>query len=440
MSEAPKISNLPNVAKARLGSAVPIGSHPDADQLTAFVEQRLAAQERELVLTHLSACIDCREIVALAATEEPLVSANVVLGEKKSFRWNFMKWGVGVATAAVIVTAVVVLQPQKSVAPQNEVSTYYGSSEKPAEQSKTAPPTKDSDTPSTAQPANASSDKAAASENAYNALSNSKEAKNTAKPQEKERKPEYAAIIAPQGRAVIPSTSAGSGAAADYIGNVASNSPAPASPPPPPPAQPEADRQKQLSKDSVEVAAQNEAVRTESEKSAYDRYELRDTATLSQAAKTKSASAPSAAAAPQKKLEAVQGTRARNDQFAIDGVDNSEVKTGVIQKSRFFARIHDGKLEVDQNGRWIASSLSASFAPSAELSTYAAFGDTVWVGGKGGELYVSSDNGKTWKTIKGEWKGEITSITRRDATHGEIKTSTGETWSTDDAGSSWKKK
>src|SRR5947208_2794464 len=42
------------------------GQHPDADQLTAFVEQALPPHEREQTLAHLATCADCRTIVALS--------------------------------------------------------------------------------------------------------------------------------------------------------------------------------------------------------------------------------------------------------------------------------------------------------------------------------------------------------------------------------------
>jgi hypothetical protein len=47
------------------------GHHPDADQLSAFIEQALPAHERDSVLAHLAVCVDCRAVVALALPEEP---------------------------------------------------------------------------------------------------------------------------------------------------------------------------------------------------------------------------------------------------------------------------------------------------------------------------------------------------------------------------------
>lgn len=47
------------------------GQHPDADQLSAFIEQALPAHERAGVLAHLAVCTDCRTVVALALPEAP---------------------------------------------------------------------------------------------------------------------------------------------------------------------------------------------------------------------------------------------------------------------------------------------------------------------------------------------------------------------------------
>jgi len=42
------------------------GHHPDADQLSAFIEQALPTHERRQVLAHLAICQDCRETIALS--------------------------------------------------------------------------------------------------------------------------------------------------------------------------------------------------------------------------------------------------------------------------------------------------------------------------------------------------------------------------------------
>jgi len=49
------------------------GQHPDADQLSAFVEQALPAHERNGVLAHLAVCAECRAVVKLVLPAEPVL-------------------------------------------------------------------------------------------------------------------------------------------------------------------------------------------------------------------------------------------------------------------------------------------------------------------------------------------------------------------------------
>src|SRR5437016_4929421 len=101
------MSDLPKIAQQRLREAAASHSdknaHPDADLLTAFVEQNLAAQERDNVMQHLAMCAECREVVAgslpsLDGTEAiPAQSAPLWL------RWKLMPFGLGTALAAVII-------------------------------------------------------------------------------------------------------------------------------------------------------------------------------------------------------------------------------------------------------------------------------------------------------------------------------------------------
>ena len=61
------------------------GQHPDADQLSAFVEHALPAHEREQTLAHLAICADCRAIVALSLP--PLDEAPALQPEPARRRW-----------------------------------------------------------------------------------------------------------------------------------------------------------------------------------------------------------------------------------------------------------------------------------------------------------------------------------------------------------------
>ncbi len=89
------------------------GHHPDADQLSAFIEQALPAHERRQVLAHLAVCPGCREIVALSLPhlelphiELPQTHA-LELARNPWFRnWNILVPAAAAALAASIFFAV----------------------------------------------------------------------------------------------------------------------------------------------------------------------------------------------------------------------------------------------------------------------------------------------------------------------------------------------
>ncbi len=68
----PELSSLLR-QRLRTGENVRL-QHPDADTLTAYMEQLLPAAERKLVLQHIAVCGDCRELVFLATPEDALVA------------------------------------------------------------------------------------------------------------------------------------------------------------------------------------------------------------------------------------------------------------------------------------------------------------------------------------------------------------------------------
>jgi hypothetical protein len=81
--------------------------HPDADELTAFMEHALTEEARERTLAHLAVCPDCRMVVMLAA--EPV--------EVEARRWWRMPvWGWGLA-GAVAAGSLVLVTVQMGTAP-----------------------------------------------------------------------------------------------------------------------------------------------------------------------------------------------------------------------------------------------------------------------------------------------------------------------------------
>ncbi|MGB9076673.1 MAG: carboxypeptidase regulatory-like domain-containing protein [Terracidiphilus sp.] len=86
------------------GQGFDAGRHPDADQMTAFVEQALPAHEREEMLAHLAVCPECRATVAMAAAPEEL--APVESRRRPWFGGWGLAWPAGAALAALAVFAV----------------------------------------------------------------------------------------------------------------------------------------------------------------------------------------------------------------------------------------------------------------------------------------------------------------------------------------------
>jgi len=103
------MSNVPKIVLKQLQAQA--GEHPDADLLTAFAEQALPESERILVLSHLSVCSDCREVIALALPASEAANAAVSPRPARA-GWLTMpafRWGV-VAAGVLVVTSFGVLQ------------------------------------------------------------------------------------------------------------------------------------------------------------------------------------------------------------------------------------------------------------------------------------------------------------------------------------------
>ncbi len=89
--------------------------HPDADQMSAFVEHALPAHEREEMLAHLAVCPECRATVRLSQgsqeevaeeVEEPVAVAAEVLKRRPWFAGWAVAWPVAGALAAMVALAI----------------------------------------------------------------------------------------------------------------------------------------------------------------------------------------------------------------------------------------------------------------------------------------------------------------------------------------------
>jgi len=106
-------------------------AHPDADLLTAFVEQSLLPREREQLLAHLAVCPDCREIIGLVLPETPELV--VQPAPKPAFwRWPVLRWGTVAASVVIIVGAVTVGLRERSE--NKQVAGFVQPSERPTSQ------------------------------------------------------------------------------------------------------------------------------------------------------------------------------------------------------------------------------------------------------------------------------------------------------------------
>ena len=111
------MQDVPKIVRARLQRPSPATAepHPDADLLTAFAEQSLAAQERDHVLQHLALCGECRDVIVLAlpATEAAVltgpVGASVRTARIGWFSWPALRWAV-VAAGILVVASVGIRQ------------------------------------------------------------------------------------------------------------------------------------------------------------------------------------------------------------------------------------------------------------------------------------------------------------------------------------------
>ncbi len=97
------------------------GQHPDADQLSAFIEHALPTHEQEETLAHLAICPHCRSIVALSLPPtEVLAEAHPETVRRPWLSSWIMVWPAGVALAALILAGIYIRSGfvvQKHVAP-----------------------------------------------------------------------------------------------------------------------------------------------------------------------------------------------------------------------------------------------------------------------------------------------------------------------------------
>src|SRR5260370_17958304 len=108
------------------------GIHPDADQLSVFVEGAATAREQEKMLAHLAECAECRKAVFLMQPhEEP---QRVTATREKGWMWRWLV-PVGLLAAALacgLIAVLVYIRPHGAPeSPQQMASVRPPESERP---------------------------------------------------------------------------------------------------------------------------------------------------------------------------------------------------------------------------------------------------------------------------------------------------------------------
>ena len=413
------MQNMPQIVRQRLRQGIPAVNHPDADVLTAFSERLLPDLERDIVVAHLAACGDCREIVALAlpAQEE----AQVVIAPSRGWlRWPAVRWGfVAAGVAAIVALGVVRTRHQES-----RMVAYKAAEPETVTADLQAPAA----TPSAQAPAESQKKIIATNESAFMATEKKAQRADATPARGTAGTDAFAASLRREPTMPMQLQQQKSATVAQQ----------PAAPPP-------------FAKQAAGEIASNEATK----------LELGGAGVRVGRAKPASAIGGPVSTVDLAKSAPLQATVA----VAADAVPTALVQwtinaSGTLQRS--FDR---GKTwqDVDVNASSAAKE-SASFeiatknAPAKDskmdkmvaqkasmiFRAVATAGTEVWAGGSGSALYHSVDGGSRWGRVLPSsagsvLSGDIVGIDVVEVSHCRVVTSTSEIWMTGDGGVSWEK-
>jgi Carboxypeptidase regulatory-like domain/Putative zinc-finger len=133
------------------------GQHPDADQLSAFIEHALPPHEQEQTLAHLAICPHCRSVVALSlpAAEELAKPHLEPVRRPWLSGWNLV-WPAAAALAALVVVGIYIRKD--AILPSHVPPAQTALSQPPATSNQMPPdaalkqPTQRAETPQTPRP------------------------------------------------------------------------------------------------------------------------------------------------------------------------------------------------------------------------------------------------------------------------------------------------
>jgi photosynthesis system II assembly factor YCF48-like protein/putative zinc finger protein len=431
------MEQLPNIVRERLKAGAG-GDHPDADLLTAFAEQALPDRERSRVLLHVSRCADCRNVLVLAAY--PTTTASGSLDTAKpagGFQWKVLRWGAAVACVVIVGSAVLL---RRDVFKPESTETASVREQPVAEQYAYQPEPKDSATKLSAQRAISS------------AMENGNE-KDMGRMGDKVLKspapPTLPAVVpaAPMARATradqkreiaLGSMHAfGSGA-----GVAAAIAPKPAGPS----ARTVRDERKNPVSETEPESGKTTDLATLGKASEVLEVEVSSIPTEGESGDKKDAPGKAKAAS-----NAAKDVLSAPAVVAQNQVTPSEETVGQkMDRMAGFRRVPLSRWTISSDGR-LQHSIDAgrtwqpvAVADKASFRALSANGPDVWVGGAAGLLYHSADSGASWTQVKPIFANvaltaDIAAIEFTDLQHGKITTSSGDVWTTEDAGQTWRK-
>ena len=440
------MEEIPQIVRARLHTQA-AKDHPDPDLLNAFAERALPESERTQVLTHLSRCSECRDVLALATVSANIpekAAADFIDTARASwFHWRTLRWGAVAACVVIVGSAVLMKRDSLMMSRSAKIDAvqeqpvanqlaYEGNREAPASG------------PALARPEAAIS--AAVEPPSAKLTAEDKDKIANELPARKELSGNPQGILSKKvtgnlftGGASEPRQPRGKTPIASATIGMRGTAPAA-----PVPSQEElkdftatqTNNGKTLNiqgnSETVEVQAAAPALEVNSTApvSVDEKHEAPGKAKASSALvmfdrMTDGATTETATA---KRATGVRATRERMSSA------NARLSRWTISS--------DGQLQhsVDSGNTW----QPVVVAEHATFRALSANGPDIWVGGPAGLLYHSFDSGAHWIQVKPatsdtSLKADIAAIEFTDIRQGKITTASGEVWLTDDAGQTWHK-
>ena len=435
MTESPK-SGLPRSAASRLRHAAgETSAHPDANLLAAFSEQALASAERELVLTHLAQCADCREIVALSLPPVEISQASYVPRGWFGMRPEVMRWAVVGASAAVVVAAVLLVRPELQSPASKFDKLAVASRAAKAEQTPAAIAQDSSKLEAEAQtkPKEQSADANRDRREVSGKMAKQIVAAAPPPPPPAPNKVVIASGVAGgvgsgEGRGLGPASRTDGSA----VGGLRAIEPTAAAQPTITVANQAVEAVEAKETDRLRAADADEKKKAD----ALVGYALIPPRAKDEAGK------PAAAAMADSTADVELQKSARKAQAFAMTAARSEAAERQFRMAMANAprtwRIVEGKLQwsLDAGKSWHEVK-----APSdVRFLSVDARQSSVWAGGTSGVVLRSPDNGATWIPVDKGWSGDVVYLRFQDEKRGVLRTSTKEEWSTEDGGVSWKRR